>query len=446
MIVASLWLGSISLGAGGPHDEGLRPRRRQPASASSSPCSSPPAWSARRSRSAPSSCIFSKPVETRAVHLRQVPRARRDPGLRARRHGTLPLPRRLGCGRSRQRRILLAATVLIYLQVLVIVAVTMLLLTVTSAILASVLGITSSSAGQLSHNVLSLTGSAPPPRSRDSRGSSSSSSRTSTPSTSSRPSWARTPRLGTHSGLGALPGRLRGARPRRGVLALQPQGVLSVRRVLAIVVVVICVAVVIGFQATRPVNAAGNPRVFVPSPRFFEKLAPSFRTSIADAYWLGTVQYYGEHVGRRPASGLAAGDARPGDDAEPAVHRALPLRHLLALVDAGEPQMAYDLLERGFKANPRDWRLPFQLGFLRTPTAPTRPKRRPRRSGSRSPAGCRAARRTSLVWPPSCSRRAASARRRPSCGARSTRTATSTPARRRSPGSRRSCPRRSRPA
>lgn len=50
-----------------------------------------------------------------------------------------------------------AATGLIYLELLVVVAVTILLSTVTSPILASVLGITVYVAGQLSRNVLSLT-------------------------------------------------------------------------------------------------------------------------------------------------------------------------------------------------------------------------------------------------------------------------------------------------
>ena len=147
------------------------------------------------------------------------------------------------------------------------------------------------------------------------------------------------------------------------------------RRVAAIVVVAACLSAVIGFQITREVNAAGNPRVFVPSPRFFEKLAPSFRTTIADAYWLGVVQYYGEHVD---------GDGRL--DSLPAMldvvtklspHFIEPyLFSTFALVDAGEPQMAYDVLERGFKANPRDWRLPFQLGFMAYTYGPKETKAR----------------------------------------------------------------------
>lgn len=52
---------------------------------------------------------------------------------------------------------LLAATGLVYLQVLVVVAVTIFFSTFSSALLASVLGICIFAAGQLSHNVLSLS-------------------------------------------------------------------------------------------------------------------------------------------------------------------------------------------------------------------------------------------------------------------------------------------------
>lgn len=135
------------------------------------------------------------------------------------------------------------------------------------------------------------------------------------------------------------------------------------RRVVLALVALACVAVVVGFQVTRPVKAAGSPRVFVPSPHFYEKMSPSYRTSIADLYWLGIVQYYGEHI---------EGDGRL--DSLPAMLdlvTALSPRFIepylfstFALADAGRPQTAYDLLERGYRANPRNWRLPYQLGFL----------------------------------------------------------------------------------
>lgn len=135
------------------------------------------------------------------------------------------------------------------------------------------------------------------------------------------------------------------------------------RRLVCALVALACVAAVIGFQVTRPVKASSDPRVFVPSSHFYEMLSPSYRTSIADLYWLGTVQYYGEHID---------GDRRL--DSLPAMLdlvTALSPRFIepylfstFALADAGQPQAAYDLLERGYRANPRNWRLPYQLGFL----------------------------------------------------------------------------------
>jgi len=68
------------------------------------------------------------------------------------------------------------------------------------------------------------------------------------------------------------------------------------RRVLFGLALVACAAAVIGFQVTRPVKASSDPKVFVPSPRFYEHFSPSYRTSVADVYWLGVVQYYGEHI------------------------------------------------------------------------------------------------------------------------------------------------------
>lgn len=135
------------------------------------------------------------------------------------------------------------------------------------------------------------------------------------------------------------------------------------RRLLPILAALICLAAVIAFQISRPATSAGNPRVFVPAPRFYEEFSPSYRTSIADLYWLEAIQYYGEHVN---------GDHRL--DSLPAMltlvttlspHFIEPyLFSSFALIDAHQPLVAYTLLQRGQRANPRNWQLPFQLGFL----------------------------------------------------------------------------------
>jgi len=135
------------------------------------------------------------------------------------------------------------------------------------------------------------------------------------------------------------------------------------RRVVAILVVVACAGVVVAYQVTRPARAPADPRVFVPSPQFFEDFSPSFRSSIADAYYLMMVQYYGEHV---------AGDGQL--DSLPAmvdlVTRLSPhftrayLFGAFALIDAGRTDVAYAVLERGFKENPDEWAFPAFLGYF----------------------------------------------------------------------------------
>jgi hypothetical protein len=135
------------------------------------------------------------------------------------------------------------------------------------------------------------------------------------------------------------------------------------RKVGLALVVALCIAAVIGFQVTRQRSGLGNPRVFVPSPRFYQKLAGPFAVPVADAYWLYTIQYYGEHVNsdRRLDSLPALLDL---------VTRLSPhFRQAyffgsFALLDARRADLGYQLLKRGYAENPRDWHFPFYLGFF----------------------------------------------------------------------------------
>ncbi len=135
------------------------------------------------------------------------------------------------------------------------------------------------------------------------------------------------------------------------------------RRAVVVLVVVVCAAGVIAYQVTRPARAPASPTVFVPSPSFFSDFSPSFRTSIADAYYLMMVQYYGEHV---KSDGRL--DSLPDmldlvTTLSPHFTRAY-LFGAFALIDAGRPDVAYELLQKGFTANPDDWRFPAYLGFF----------------------------------------------------------------------------------
>jgi hypothetical protein len=136
-----------------------------------------------------------------------------------------------------------------------------------------------------------------------------------------------------------------------------------VRRVAAVLVVLLCAAGVVTYQVSRPAKAPAGARVFVPAPQFFLDFSPSFRTTIADVYYLLTVQYYGEHV-----NGDGRLDSLPQmvdlvTTLSPHSTRAY-LFGAFALIDAGRPDASYEVLKHGFAENPDDWHFPAYLGFF----------------------------------------------------------------------------------
>lgn len=135
------------------------------------------------------------------------------------------------------------------------------------------------------------------------------------------------------------------------------------RRVLVALVAAACLAAIVGFQSTRVVKAASSPRVFVPSPRFYLDFSPSFRTSIADAYWLYTVQYYGEHLNTDQRFDSLGPMLDLVTSLSPHFRRAYYFG-AFALIDARRPDVSYELLKRGYTANPGDWHFPYYLGFF----------------------------------------------------------------------------------
>ena len=135
-----------------------------------------------------------------------------------------------------------------------------------------------------------------------------------------------------------------------------------IRRIVAVVVVLACACGVIAYQATRPGQAPANPRAFVPSPKFFLDFSPSFRTSIADAYYLNMIQYYGEHLKRGHLESMPA-MVDLVTQLSPRFLRPYEFG-AFALVDAGKPELGAKLLERGFEQNPDHWGFPALRGYF----------------------------------------------------------------------------------
>jgi hypothetical protein len=134
------------------------------------------------------------------------------------------------------------------------------------------------------------------------------------------------------------------------------------KRVAGVLLVLLCAAVVVTYQATRPERAPADARAFVPSPAFFLDFSPSFRTTIADAYYLQMVQYYGEHLNGRHLESLPA-MVDLVTTLSPHFVRAY-IFGAFALTDAGRPDLSVKLLEKGFAANPEDYGFPAYLGYF----------------------------------------------------------------------------------
>lgn len=152
-------------------------------------------------------------------------------------------------------------------------------------------------------------------------------------------------------------------------------GGLGVRRLALVAVFVACAAAVVAYQATRSTEERLIGQPFVPSPRFFLDFSPSYRATIADAYWLQTIQYYGEHVKTdqefdrlKPMLDLVS-------TLSPRFERAY-LFGAYALLDAGLGNDAYRFLERGFGERPDAWRLATNAGILMYSYGPEDVKRK----------------------------------------------------------------------
>ena len=139
------------------------------------------------------------------------------------------------------------------------------------------------------------------------------------------------------------------------------------RRVVVVLVVLACAAGVVAYQATRPARAPANPKVFVPSPKFFQDFSPE----LPHVHRRRLLPHDGPVLRRarerrRPAR-LAAGDGRTGHVAQPALHARLSLQRLRAHRRRASRRRPTSCSRRASRRIPDDWRFPAYLGLLRLP-------------------------------------------------------------------------------
>ena len=112
-----------------------------------------------------------------------------------------------------------------------------------------------------------------------------------------------------------------------------------------------------------------DDQVMLRSGKLVKGLSLEYAPLLADIYWTRVVQYFGnKHAGQQPDLRLLWPLLDVTSVLDPQL---MPVYHFgsMFLSDAaprgaGRPDLAVELLERGLKANPDQWRLYYDLGFV----------------------------------------------------------------------------------
>jgi hypothetical protein len=109
---------------------------------------------------------------------------------------------------------------------------------------------------------------------------------------------------------------------------------------------------------------ASEELAFFPSGRLLPTLSLGHPTLLADATWLSAIQYYGKHhLGDRRYP-LAEHLFDVTTRLDPQFRNAYIFAGFVLGEDAGDMDAARRVLTRGMAANPGDWMVAFQRGFL----------------------------------------------------------------------------------
>jgi tetratricopeptide (TPR) repeat protein len=109
--------------------------------------------------------------------------------------------------------------------------------------------------------------------------------------------------------------------------------------------------------------------LYLPSPKILKRMSLGYSGLVADIYWTRAVQYFGwKHRARSKQYHLLAPLLDITTELDPHLIVAYQFGSTFLAQKppdgAGQPEKAVDLVERGIRANPDNWRLYYELGFL----------------------------------------------------------------------------------
>jgi hypothetical protein len=124
-----------------------------------------------------------------------------------------------------------------------------------------------------------------------------------------------------------------------------------------------------GIDVQQRAVGSEDDQVMLRSSKLVKGLSLEYAPLMADIYWTRVVQYFGnKHAGKQVDLRLLWPLLDTTSVLDPHL---MPVYHFgsMFLSDAaprgaGRPDLAVELLERGLKANPEEWRLYYDLGFV----------------------------------------------------------------------------------
>ncbi len=113
-----------------------------------------------------------------------------------------------------------------------------------------------------------------------------------------------------------------------------------------------------------PVRQEGQELMYFPSGRFLKESALGHTSTVADIAWLRAIQYYGHHRMTDRKYEMVGHIFDIITTLDPNFVHAYVFGAVVLSQDAGKPEEGLALLRKGMRANPDNWLLAFETGFI----------------------------------------------------------------------------------
>jgi hypothetical protein len=117
-------------------------------------------------------------------------------------------------------------------------------------------------------------------------------------------------------------------------------------------------------QRARLAEIRDEELLYYPSGFAVRQAALGYETAAADVAWLRGIQYYGEHRITDQKYTMIGHVMDIVTTLDPAFTQPYVFGAFVMAQELKEPERGLELLTRGLRANPTDWRLCFEVGFL----------------------------------------------------------------------------------